>query len=140
VVCYKTPAVGKGAEMPEAKTEETQPINCAECGAPAQVLYSEKRREMYDTICTDPECHRDVDCKRTTRIVSVRFWNKTQRAKLAGTYRPKINVTAKRDNPDNVPRCRCSLALPCDDCIKPLEFYANARHGYDIPVRVGRLQ
>lgn len=125
--------------MSETQTEE-QPLNCAECSAPAKVLFVKNRTEQYDVRCTDDLCHRDIYCKRTTREKAVKFWNKIQTAKLAGNYKPKTNVTAKTDSPDNVPRCRCSLALPCDDCLKPLEFYADARHGYDIPVRVGKLQ
>jgi hypothetical protein len=33
----------------------------------------------------------------------------------------------KRD----VPRCRCGLALPCNSCLPPLEFYASSRRAAD---------
>jgi hypothetical protein len=119
-------------EKPE---EAVEPVVCGECGAPAQILTSEFKSFRYDVRCTDPMCHRDFDCRRTRRDKAVKFWNKIQTAKAAGTYKPKVNVTAEMDDPTNVARCpKCNLILPCNDCIKPLDFYAVSRHAsYDPP-------
>lgn len=122
-------------------SEEVGPLNCAECGAAAEVLFSERRIDKFDVRCTNSLCHRDLDCRRQTRKAAVKFWNKIQAAKLAGTYKPKTNVTAKMDDPMNVARCKCSLALPCEDCLKPITFYADSRHSdYDPPAAKIRKQ
>jgi len=103
-------------------------LNCADCHAPAEVLYVESRRDKYDIVCSKG-CKRDFDCKRNTLEKATKFWNKVQTKKADARWKPKTNLTAAMDNKDDVPRCKCGLALPCNDCLKTIDYYAQIRKG-----------
>lgn len=110
----------------------TEPMNCAVCDSPAEVISSECKTYKYDIRCSNKDCRRQsINCKRLHLDQSIMFWNKVQAAKKAGTYERKVYAPRSIEGvtPD-VPRCKvCNLVLPCNDCLKDITFYATARRG-----------
>jgi hypothetical protein len=117
---------------------------CPICKAFPEIKYKENYVHKWQLRCSNLECTNRILVDRDSQESAIRYWNKVCARIARGEsptekkYITELDERAEAMISDGARCPKCFLLLPCNDCIKPIEFYADARKGYDTPTSIGR--